>query len=273
MMPAALIFFCLPAMAALAERYWNTDTGSLTPFIVLLGGWTLWRRLQDSAHLAAPGPLPVVLICLAAVSIIYAAASAINMTLAMVLCAWAGCVLALWARMGSAVVNACRFPLLFLGLAVPLPYSISVLMTERLRAWMAGAAVDMADALSLDVAIDRTSIFVNQYRLELEAACAGTSSTVSLIAIVLLFGYWYSGRDWRRTTVTVLLAVPIALGANVLRVLALIAATAIFGAPVLDTVLHPLAGLISFTLALVLFLLMDRVTRAGLALVDGGDAR
>lgn len=271
LLPAGMLVFCAPAGFALARQHWNSDTGSLTPLILLLGIWTLSRTIQGNIGLAKPGPaLITVLAGLFTVALLYLTASAIGIVLLMAVCAWAGCVLAIWSWLGAPLLMACRFPLVFLGLAVPLPYSISVIMAERLRIFMAENAVGMADALGLDIAIDRSNIFVGQYRLAVEAACAGTSSTISLVAFVLLFTYWYSRRDWRRTIVSVLLAIPIALSANVLRVLALIIAVNGFGAPVLNTILHPITGIISFSFALALFLATDRGTRTVLALIDRG---
>lgn len=265
---AMIALFCAPALFALAQGHWNTEAGSLTPLILLLGFWTLWRVMRNTIDLAKPGPLRPALAGLLAVSLVYVLAGSIKLVLLMAFCAWAGCVLAMWGWLGSAMVIACRFPLFFLGLAVPLPYSLSIAMTEKLRVFMAEQAVWIADGFNLDVALDRTSIFVNQFRLALEAACAGTSSTISLIAFVLLFTYWYSGQDWRRTAISVILSIPIALGANILRVFTLIIAVEFWGAPVLATIIHPFAGVLSFSMALGLFLLADRVTRAALQLVD-----
>ncbi|RIV90328.1 exosortase/archaeosortase family protein [Aurantiacibacter xanthus] len=267
--PLGMAVYCLPALVALSQKDWNTEAGSLTPLILLLGLWTTVQTIENNRPLFGAGPLRPVLGALVAVSLGYLFASAIGVVLLMAVCAWAGCVLALWAWRGGAIVWACRFPLAFLGLAVPLPYSLSTMMTERLRAQMAASAVELADRLGLDVAYDRTSIFVNQFRLALEAACAGTSSTITLVAFVLLFTYWYRGRDWRRTLLCVALAVPIAWGANILRVVVLIVAVDRFGAPVLDTLIHPVAGLLSFSIALGLFLAVDRGLRSGLRLIDG----
>ena len=267
--PLGMAVYCLPALVALSQKDWNTEAGSLTPLILFLGLWTTAQTIENNRPLFGAGPLGPVLGALVAVSLGYVFASAIGFVLLMAVCAWAGCVLALWAWRGGAIVWACRFPLAFLGLAVPLPYSLSTMMTERLRAQMAASAVELADKLGLDVAYDRTSIFVNQFRLALEAACAGTSSTITLVAFVLLFTYWYRGRDWRRTVLCVALAVPIAWGANILRVVVLIVAVDRFGAPVLDTLIHPVAGLLSFSIALGLFLAADRGLRSGLRLIDG----
>ncbi len=265
---ACLLVFCLPALFALFEQNFQTEAGSHTPLILLLGLWTLWQSVAANRHLTMPvsswliGGLTILL------GGIYVVASAINMALVMAFCAWVGGVLVFWSVFGGQMVRACAFPLAFLGLAVPLPYSLSVVANADLRVFMADHAVFWADKLGLDVAFDRSSIFVNQYRLALEAACAGTSTTISLIAFVLLFTYWYRGGDMRRTAISVALAIPIALIANILRVLVLIVAVDQMGLPVLDSVLHPLAGLISFALALVLFLASDRLIRATLRHID-----
>ena len=267
-LPVAALLFCLPALIALADQEWGSDTGSLTPLVLITGVWTLWRAIGENAVLSRPGPMPAALFGLGVVIVLYVLASAIGQFLLMAAAAWAGCALLLWARHGSHLVWAVRFPLAYLGLAIPLPYSLTGPLNADLRATLSEVAVRLAEALGMEVAIETTSIFVRQYRLAVEAACAGANATFSLIAIVLLFSYWYRTRDWRRTLLVSLCAVPIAMGTNVLRVLLLIVVVDGYGVAVLDTVLHPLAGLISFAIALGLFLLVDRSVRAGLAFYD-----
>lgn len=268
MIGACLAVFCLPGIVALFEQTLQTEAGSHTPLILLLGLWTLYQTAKANAHLAQSNPSWLIVGLAVVLGAAYIVASAINMALAMAFCAWAVGLLAFWALLGSRMVMACAFPLAFLGLAVPLPYSLSVVANADLRVFMADHAVFLADRLGFDVAFDRSSIFVNQYRLALEAACAGTSTTISLVAFVLLFTYWYRGGDVRRTVVSIALAIPIALAANILRVVVLIVAVDQFGLDVLDTALHPMAGLVSFALALVLFLLSDALVRAVLGRLD-----
>lgn len=252
----------IPAAISLAQQTWRTEAGAVAPLLLALGGWTLWeayRRLDI-------GPIPaspiVIVPIFALISTAFVFAAAIDMVALLALCAWAGGVLTFYAMNGWARTRQCAFPLLFLGMVVPLPYSISLPANTALRDWLAHTASELAQMVGLSTAFDRNYLFVDQYVLEVETACAGLNSTVSLIAIGLLFAYWARAAGKLRFITALLLAAPIAMAANVLRVVALLLAVKLFGARILETAIHPLSGVLSFTFALSLFYTIDRIVMA-----------
>jgi exosortase len=79
-------------------------------------------------------------------------------------------------------------------------------------------------------------------------ACSGFSTLYASVAVASLAAYTATG--WGRRALVLLAVAPIAIGANLLRVLALSLAIVWYGGWVLDTFFHPLSGMLTFALAL-----------------------
>lgn len=256
---ASVLLFLLPAFLGLARRSWQSEAGSLAPLVLALGGWTIWRSYRANQHLRRPGLILIWVPAIATAIAVYVFASAIEFVPLMAVAAWAGGICAFYALFGGAVVIRSAFPLLFVGLVIPLPYSLSMGLNAQLRSWLAEQSVAVAAALGLDVALEHGAIAVDQYILSVENACAGANSTLSLVAIGLLYAHWVMDSGWRKIIALMLLALPIALCANIGRVVVLMALVGTWGSSVLDTALHPLSGLISFTIALALLVSAARL--------------
>lgn len=246
---ACLFLFLAPAVVSLAGQTWQSEAGSLAPLILCLGGWTLWQTVRINADVTRPGSLRIWAMVMVPALAAYLLACAINMVAAMALSAWLGFAASFYAMFGASMVRICLVPLIFLGLIVPLPYSLSVQGNTFLRSWISEQATVLAHAGGLDVAQGEGFIAVGQYLLAVETACAGASSTMSLVAIGLLFAYWIGNARPARAIAIAVLAVPIALAANVLRVVVLLLLVSNFGASILDTIVHPLSGVVSFCFA------------------------
>ena len=245
-------FFAAPTLIALSQQAWTSEAGSLAPLILVLGLWTLWHAVQRHRDKVSEGSLIIWLAVLAPAIVIMLFASLINMAPLMALATWAVLSATFYALLGWKIVKLCAVPLAFLGLVVPLPFTLSAPANAVLRESISGASVDMARAIGMSAAKGQGQIAIDQYVLAVENACAGASSTLSLVAIGLLFAYWISSAGLGRTLAIAVLAIPIALIANVLRVVGLLWLTSAFGSAILDTAIHPLSGVLSFMIAFIL---------------------
>lgn len=259
--PIALGFalFVMSAVLGLAAHAWQSEAGSLAPVIVALAGWTLWTAYRADPGLHAGGHAALWLPGLVLAILTMIVASALEFVALMALAAWIAGVTTLYAVAGGAMLRKAALPILLLGLVVPLPYALSVQANAFLRGWLSHAAVATGSAFGLDVARDQGSIAVGQYLLSIENACAGANSTLSLVAIGILLAYWIGGASKPRILALSLLAVPIALLANLGRVVTLMALSQAMGAGILETAIHPISGVLSFTFALGLLLLAARI--------------
>ena len=252
------LVWSLPALWSLAQQTWQTEAGSLAPLVLMLGLWSLFECRARNRHLIAAGAIGPAITVVCVILPIYVIASAIDMVAVMAVCVWVGGIAAFYYFNGAALMRACGFPLAFLGLAIPLPYSLSMTANLVLRDFIADSASKFGRLLSLETAVDRHYIFIDQYQLSIDNACAGASSTMSLVAIGLLFAHWFQEASWKGYLFAFAISVPIALVANVLRIITLLFMVRTLGPGLLDTALHPLSGVLSFAFALAMFGIVQR---------------
>lgn len=253
----AFAVFSGSAVIDLAQSTWQSDAGSLAPIIIALGSVALWRDFQKARRHVKLGSATLWGPALALASALSIFASAIGNASFGAIALWVAGVAVFYAYFGAEVTLRCAFPLLFFAMIVPLPYSLSVLANAELRNFVAEQAVAVSALVGLNVAASPGVIIVGPYELAIENACTGTNSTLSLIAISVLYSYWVRERGWHLAWLICVLAVPIAMMANIGRVVTLVALVQSAGSAVLSTVLHPISGLISFSFAAILLLIAD----------------
>ena len=259
---AAALLWSIPAALSLAENVWVTEAGSIAPFILILGGWVLWQTWQANRSEWRGGGSPLAWIALVFIALVYLFAAMIAMPSLLALATWAGGLVAFYLRFGWPMTRVCLLPWLFLLLVVPLPYALSLDLNVVIRQELAQNAVAFASRLGIDAALERHFIIVGPYVLGVENACAGTNSTVTLVALALLYAFWTGGGGWRRVLAFAALAVPVAMSANTLRIVLLMLSVDAAGAAILETQWHPIAGLVSFCIAFLLLLALDAAWRA-----------
>jgi exosortase/archaeosortase family protein len=84
--------------------------------------------------------------------------------------------------------------------------------------------------------------------LQVSDACSGFSTLYAAGAVAFLTAY--SAQTWQRRALVLLAAAPLAIAANILRIVGLTALVVWEGADVLETFIHPLSGMLTFALAL-----------------------
>ena len=103
------------------------------------------------------------------------------------------------------------------------------------------------------------TIFVAQYQLLVEDACSGMNSLIGLIAISLLYIYLAHGSSWRHSLTLIVFIIPIAILANILRIIFLILLTYFFGDAVGQSFLHVSAGMALFAVSLLIIFALDQL--------------
>jgi exosortase len=154
------------------------------------------------------------------------------------------------------------FPFLYLAFLIPPPGYVLTHLTAPLKQFVSQVSTDWLSAFGLPVARQGVTIFVAQYQLLVEDACSGMNSIIGIIAITLLYIYLSRGSSWRYSLLLTALAVPIAIVANILRIMTLILLTYGFGDAVAQGFLHYTAGFFLFALALLLVFGLDNLFSA-----------
>jgi exosortase len=144
---------------------------------------------------------------------------------------------------------------------VPLPGFVIVAMTEPLKSLVAQAVESVLYALGYPIARSGVVLSIGQYQLLVADACAGLNSIFSLAALGFLYLHMTAAGNLARAALLLASIVPIALAANLLRVLALTLITFHFGDAAGQSFFHGSAGMALFAVALLLLLGLDVLLR------------
>ncbi|MGC6401666.1 exosortase [Sphingomonas sp. FW199] len=254
---AGIALMALPLLIEQATGAWRTDQGGHGPFLLLLGLWLLGR------HMPGPRQPP---------RTVWPAGAALAVTLIVYLLArlaaiewvaWvamiAAAALVTWLLGGTVLLRRIAFPLLFLALLLPPPGLVSAPMILALSLALADLAARIFWLAGVDAASSQSMIYLGPYELHVADACAGMGSLVGLSAIGMLYLHLRHGGDWRQCWIMVPVIVPIAVVANLLRILTLMVVTLWLGDCVAQSWVHPAAGLILFGFAIAMLVALDRL--------------
>ena len=164
----------------------------------------------------------------------------------MIVCSLIGLVLF---NFGKEVTKILAFPLLFLFFMVPVPVSIHGLVAFPLQLFATGIARTIIQALGIPVLQEGNMLYFAQTHLEVAEACSGLRSMTAFLMLSVLFAYFMAPVWWRRMLL-VLSVVPLAIGANIVRITGTGILAHFFGARIARGVLHDFSGLAVFALGL-----------------------
>lgn len=156
---------------------------------------------------------------------------------------------------GWKMLRAVAFPLLFLGLMIPLPALIYNQVTFPLQLLASRLASNSIELLGIPVLREGNVLVLPNYSLEVVEACSGIRSLMSLIALAVAYGYFVERRLWARIALIVLM-LPIAVASNALRVVGAGVLTYFWGPHSAEGFFHLFQGWLIFISAVVCMLLV-----------------
>jgi exosortase len=249
----------VPAVADLARVPWAQEFGAYGPIVLVTGLWLLWRNQSAIRAGAEPGATWLTL-CLLAPSLAgFAVGKALDFVSLEAAGVFGAGLAIFYAKFGAKMVIRQWFPLLYLAFVVPPPPSLLADVTAPLKDFVSMVSTGILGAVGLPVARQGVTIFVAQYQLLVEDACSGMNSIVGLLAVGLLYVYLVRGANWVYMLLISALTLPIAIFANIVRIMVLILLTYYAGNDVAQGYLHFTAGIMLFAIAIVCVFSIDRV--------------
>jgi exosortase len=118
---------------------------------------------------------------------------------------------------GWAMVRELRFPLLVLVLAIPFPAILFNRITFPLQLLASRIASDILPLLGVPTLHEGNVIELPVMKLEVAEACSGIRSLMSLFTLAVFYGYFLE-RTTKRRVILALASIPIAVTANVARI-------------------------------------------------------
>ena len=225
------------SLARTLSIYWKDPTwqhGALAP---LIAGWLVWRQRAELARLRVRGSGVGLGVLLVAGVFYYAGYKANNFYfgVASIQLFVAGAVL--WV-LGWQHARALFFPWLILCFSWPLIF-LEDTIAFRLRLVMVSATAGLLNTIGVDTLVDGTALLSGPkpeagravgevFSLKVDGPCSGMRSLFALMMVSALFSYFRQPTMTRRL-VLFASSIPIAVVANLVRLLILLAASAAFG--------------------------------------------
>ncbi len=252
-LPFVALFILLfwPTFTWLAERFDTHDSfyshGWLVP---VASGWLVWlRRTQLQACRVRSSfwgfflLIPALLLHLPAIwwRLHFVSGFAMLATLY-------GLVWTVW---GWNVFWTVRFAMLFLLFMIPLPGVLLIAISFKMKLMAATLATHVIRFVGIPAQQAGSMIQVPGVSVIVDDTCSGLRSLISLIA---LSTFWIalmpvSAKRWQKVTM-VAASIPIALAANMIRIIILVLLSAIYGPSIAESFIHYGSGIVLFGVAL-----------------------
>jgi len=246
-----------PTLVRLAQQSWSQDFGAYGPIIIAAGAWLVGRQLPDLARRAQPGPAWMTWGILVPSFASYIFGRDCDFLTLEAAAVYGVGIAILSATLGPRAMITIWFPLMYLAFAIPPPAAVLHDLTAPLKEFVSSVATHILSDAGVPVAHQGVTITVAQYQLLVEDACSGMNSIVGLIAVSLLYVYLMRGSSLAYALLLSAFVVPIAIVANIIRIMILILLTYGYGNDVAQGILHVTAGMILFITALGLVFALD----------------
>lgn len=258
------LLMAVPTVIRLAEQVWPLEIGAHGPIVLATGAWLLFHVRGDLVAKASKPWLPGVAMLFAIAVPLYTFGRSYDL-----LALEAGG-LYLFFIASAALILGFRplrseiFPFLYLAFLIPIPGWVLELLTMPLQHFVSWVSTAGLTALGYPIAREGVIIFIAQYQLLVEDACSGMNSLIGLSAVMLFYIYIIHRASMLYAGALALAILPIAVFANLVRVVALILLTYYYGDQVAQGFMHVTTGVVLFAFALGLTILLDTVLRRAL---------
>lgn len=255
----ALAALCLagPTMFDVARDSWSSEQGAHGPIVLLTGIWLLVRELRAAKPRPRPGNALLTAVLLLPLLIVYSLARISGIIEIEGFTMYAALIVAAYGIWGGAVLRTVWFPLVYLLFVFPPPDTLFAMLTQPLKILISQTAVTMLHAVGYPIAGSGVMIQIGQYQMLVAAACAGLNSLLSLTALGMFYSYIRHSSNFAYMLVLICFILPIAIVANLVRVLLLLLITYHFGEAAGQGFFHELAGLSMFASALLSIFVLD----------------
>jgi exosortase A len=163
---------------------------------------------------------------------------------------------------GGAATRKIWFPISYLVFMLPIPPFLLHVVSFQLKVFAARAGSAAAFKLGVPLVRSGMTIHLPAGSLRIANPCSGLRSLIALVALGALFAYLTRGRVWKRV-VLFLSAVPLAVGANMLRIALLCVVASVFGIESALGFFHDFSGFLLFAVAFLGLLLVRRLLGLG----------
>lgn len=159
---------------------------------------------------------------------------------------------------GAQVTRRLTFPLCFLVFMVPLPQVMIIHISFKMKMFAAQAATSIINLLGIPSVRAGSIVHLPNTSLTIGDPCSGLRSLISLTALGALYAYLAKISRVRRMALF-LISIPLALVANIIRIVLLLIVAFVYGSEVATGKFHDFSGFLLFALALTGLIIAGRI--------------
>ncbi len=252
---------CLPGLLTLPRIWERSDYLGHGYLIPAVSAWLLFGRRHELARAyresvpPAAGPLVVLLAASFEVlavrgDVVFAAGIGVPLLLAATV----------YALGGRRLLAPAALPLGFLVMMVPPPGFVVTRVLIELKFFVTYLSVELLRAGGAVVAAVGNQIHIPGHVLFVADACSGLTSIVTMLPLATVVAYFLCRGIWRRVVV-VLSVIPLAIAANVVRLVVTVGMVDEVGIEAAQGSLHESFGILTFVAGTISLLILARVLR------------
>lgn len=255
-----LIALYIPSYWGLAHGLWQSDEQFHGPIILLVSFWLLWQTFTNPAISYSYQSAIILGSSLLGLGLLFyivgRSQEILLFEVGSQIPVFTGCILLMQGKKSLATV---WFPLFYLVFMVPLPGILIDTLTGPLKQMISVVVEQMLYSLGYPIARKGVTLMIGPYQLLIADACSGLHSMFSLSALGMLFIFLIHRPGKLINGIMLASIIPIAIIANMLRVMALVLITYYLGDEAGQGFMHGLAGMVLFVSALGGFFLLDNI--------------
>ena len=163
---------------------------------------------------------------------------------------------------GTKVFKLVLFPIGYLFLMIPIPYTFYKSISLNLRLLDADLATLWSSTLGVPIFQEGYLLHLPHITLEVADVCSGVFSMIALLALGIFYIHLLQLRSWKKLLLWALL-IPVAVLTNIIRIVMIVVIVHYSGNWILDTTFHLFGGTFSFLLGFMAIVLagflVDRI--------------
>lgn len=162
--------------------------------------------------------------------------------------------------LGSHMLKTLSFPLGYLLFMIPPPYTLFKSVMTWLRPLDATVSYAIIRSLGMTIVREGPLFVLPNAELLVADMCTGILSLIAILAVAVLYAY-LSQETATGRTLLVLIAIPVAIFGNIIRIVMVVTLVYFFGIGMMDSAIHQFQGIVNFTLALLMLILCGRLVK------------
>jgi exosortase len=156
--------------------------------------------------------------------------------------------------LGRDVVRIILFPVGYLIFMIPLPYILIKTIAVNLRLVGARLTYLSLDSMGVPIVNDGVRLELPNISLTVGDLCTGVLSIIAILALSVLYAY-ITQKHILSKMILVMLAVPMAIFSNIIRLIMTVGLVYVYGEKVLGNVIHQFHGTVNFTITVILLVI------------------